>query len=370
MLILRALLLSVFLFTFGCSKEEVAQTAIVPEIAVLKLQKQDISIPAEFVGQTKGAVDAEVRARVEGVLVGIHFKEGKEVKEGDLLYTIDSAPFEAKLAEAKAKLTEAETRLVKANSDLERIRPLAAIKAVSQRDLDGAVAQQGVAKGSVDAAKAVYDSASISLGYTKISAPVSGLIGLTKAKVGELVGKPNSSILTTISQLDPINVRFSITEREYLYFARLKKKQTENEGNATPTELTLVLSDDSIHTHKGTLASVDSQVDPTTGTLTIEASFPNPDKLIRPGQFAKIRAVGETLHDIIAVPKQAMRDIQGIKQVVVVNADNIAEVKNIKTGKEVGDLVEVLEGLSAGDLIVPQMQLRLKSGMKVQAKIQ
>jgi membrane fusion protein (multidrug efflux system) len=357
----------VFMATLvGCGKEGAKQQEVAPEVSVLTLQNKDLSVPREFVGQTKGAVDAEIRARVEGIIQGVHFKEGSEVKEGDLLYSIDPAPIQAKVAEAKAKVAEAETRLAKADADVGRLKPLAAMRAVSQRDLDAAVAQQGVAKSSVDAANAALEAANIELGYTKVTAPIAGLIGLTKAKAGEYVGRPpNPVVLTTISQLDPINVRFSVTERDYLYFSRLRQKSAEDGQKPAPFVLTLELSDGSIHSEKGKVASVDSQIDPTTGTLTVEATFPNPQKLLRAGQFAKIRTVGETVTGVVAVPKKAIRDLQGIKQVAVVTADDTIDVRTIKVGREVGDDVEVTEGLGEGDRIVPEAQARLKTGTKV-----
>lgn len=350
----------------GCGKEGAKQQEALPEVAVLQVEKKDLALPREFVGQTKGAVDAEIRARVEGIIQGVHFKEGSEVKVGDLLYSIDPAPTEAKVAAAKAGVAEAETKLAKADADVGRMKPLAAMRAVSQRDLDTALAQQGVAKSSVDAARASLDAAMIELGYTKITAPIAGLIGLTKAKPGEFVGRaPNPVVLTTISQLDPINVRFSVTEKDYLYFSRLRQKRVDNGETPAPFVLTLELSDGSVHSEKGKVASIDSQVDPATGTLTVEATFPNPNKLIRPGQFAKIRTVGETLSGVVAVPKRAIRDIQGIKQVAVVKDDDTVEVRNIKIGREVGEDVEVTEGLTGGERIVPEAQGRLRSGMKV-----
>lgn len=353
----------------GCGKEDVKQQDSLPEVAVLTVEKKNLELPSEFVGQTKGAVDAEIRARVEGIIQGVHFKEGTEVKEGDLLYSIDPAPIQARVAEAQARVAEAQTKLTKADADVGRMKPLAAMKAVSQRDLDTALAQQGVAQSSVDAAKAALEAANIELGYTKVTAPISGLIGLTKARAGEYVGRPpNPVVLTTISQLDPINVRFSVSEREYLYFSRLRQKNTVNGEKPAPFALTLELSDGSIHPEQGKVASIDSQIDPATGTLAVEATFPNPQKLIRPGQFAKIRTVGETLTGVVAVPKRAIRDIQGVKQIAVVTIDDIIEVRTIKIGREVGEHVEVTEGLSAGERIVPEAQGRLKTGLKVVVK--
>ncbi|MBN8550400.1 MAG: efflux RND transporter periplasmic adaptor subunit [Deltaproteobacteria bacterium] len=359
------LLISLVLLA-SCGKKEQAAENLPPRVPVLKIEPRDISIPMEFVGQTRGAIDAEIRARVEGVIQSVNFKEGAEVKQGDLLYTIDPAPFEAKLAEAKAKLVEAQTKHVRAKSDLGRQKALAATKAASQRDLDAAIAQEGVAQGGVDAATAAVDAAQIELGYTRISAPVSGTIGLTKAKVGEFVGRPpNPVVLNTISQLDPIHVRFGVAEADYLYLSKLNQKRVENGEGRQNFDLTLVLADGSVAPDKGTLISLDSRVDPSTGTILVEASFPNPGKIIRPGQFARIRTIKESMAGVIVVPKMALRDLQGIQQIVVVSPENKAEIRNIKVGQTIGNQVVVTEGLSAGELIVPELQQRLTSGMTV-----
>ncbi len=357
----------------GCGGDKSGETApqTAAEVAVIKVEPRSLSLSAEFVGQTKGAVDADVRARVEGVITKIHFKEGTQIKEGDPLYDIDPKPFEAKVSEAKAKLAEAETRLVKAQSDLKRIRPLAEMQAVSQRDLDGAVAAEGVAQGGVDAAKAGVESAQIELGYTKIMAPVSGLIGLTKARVGEFVGRaPNVVLLNTVSQLDPIHVRFTVTEKDYLYFARLQQKNTDAAGNKPPPRvLELILADGSVHPKTGKVVSVDSQIDPSTGSLAAEAEFPNPGLVIRPGQFAKVRTVKETLENAFVIPKRSVRELQGMMQLLVVGPDQTVALKTVTLGAEVGGDVVVTEGLSAGDLVIADPQGKLQSGTKVTPKI-
>jgi len=359
------------IFINGCGKKDAATSipAAPDEVDVIKLEPQDVPLIAEFVGQTKGAVDADIRARVEGVILAMHFKEGQQVKEGDLLYEIDPKPFEAKLAEAKARLAEAETKLVKAESDLKRIRPLAEMKAVSERDLDTAVAAVGVAKGSVEAAQAGVTSAEIELGYCKVTAPVSGLIGLTKGKVGEFVGKyPNPVVLNTVSDLQSINVRFSINEKDYLYFARLAQKAQEAGEAPAQRELDLVFADNSVHPKKGKVVSVDSQIDPATGSMNVEASFPNPGQIIRPGLFARIRTVKENLKGALVLPKNAVRELQGIMQVLLVAPDNTVSVRGVKLGADLGARVVIAEGLSSGDMVVADAQGRLKSGATIKPR--
>ena len=364
----------IMLLVAACDKKDDGQTkpASAPfEISVAEVEKRDVPRTVEFVGQTKGAVDAEVRARIEGVILSIHFEEGKEVSEGQLLYTIDPAPFEAKMAEAKAKLAEADTRLAKAESDLKRIRPLANMNAVSKRDLDAAIAQDGTARAAVDAAKAAVQSAEIELGYAKVAAPVSGLIGLSKAKVGEFVGRsPNPIVLTTVSKLDPILVRFSVNEKDYLYFARLRQKRKQGGEDQKKRELDLILADDSVHIHKGEIVSAEGQIDATTGSLTVEAAFPNPEKILRPGQFAKIRTVGETVAGVTVIPKRAVKELQGQYRVFVVGKDNVVESRSVKLGGEVGNMQLIESGLSEKERVAVDGFQRLKSGVVVSAKLE
>lgn len=353
----------------GCGGGDKAAAPTALEVSVADVVKQDVSRKFEFVGQTAGAVDAEVRARVDGVLTGLFFEEGKEVKEGQLIYTIDDAPFRASVAGAKAALAEAESRLVKAEADLKRIRPLAEMNAVSKKDLDTAIAQEGVARSGVEAAKAGLESAEIELSYTQIKAPASGIIGLTKAKKGELVGKPpNPIILNTVSNLDPILVRFAVNEKDYLYFARLKQKRIEKGDAPEVRVLELVLADGSVHPQHGAVSSVDSQIDPQTGSLKVEASFPNPNTLVRPGQFAKVKTSGETTAGALLIPKKAIRDLQGQSQVFVVKQDDSVEQRTVVTGLEVADLQVIESGLNEGERVAVDGLQRLKSGMKISPK--
>ena len=350
----------------ACSKEEQVVTPDPIEVRAVKVTNTDVPVGVEFTGQTKGAIDAEIRSRVEGVVTAIHFTEGKEVTEGQLLYSIDPAPYKAKVAEAQGRLAEAETQLVKSRSDLARVRPLAEMKAVSARDLDRAIAQEGADQASVDAAKASLESAQIELGYCEITSPTTGVIGLTKAKVGEFVGRmPNPVVLNTVSKLDPIHVLFSISEKDYLYFMRLRQRQIEAGEDQKKRPLEMVLADGTVYPLKGEVVSLGREVDPTTGTITLEAAFPNPEKLLRPGQFAKIRAIAETLSAAMVVPKRAVVDVQGLKQLYVVKDDGTVEVRNVKIGVASGELQVIEEGLQIGELVVTDGIQRLRSGVKV-----
>ena len=340
-------------------------------VAVLKVQPRDIPIYLDMIGQTFGSVDIPIRARVDGVLEEIHFLEGRDVTKDQLLYVIDPTPFRAKVVEAEGRLAEAETRLAKAASDLERIRPLAEMDAVSKQDLDGAVAQFEAAEGSLQAARAQVEQTEIQLGYTRITAPVSGLIGITQAKVGEYVGRsPNPVVLNVVSQTDPIRVRFSINEREYLRFRREFGDKLRGAETDTPRAngLQLILSDGSIHEHRGHIVSFDAAIDATTGTLTLEADFPNPERIVLPGQFARVRGVLEQRTGALAVPQRAVMETQGIFQLAVVGDDGTVDLRQVQMGPRVDDQWIVESGLDPGERVALEGLQRIRPGVKVVPK--
>jgi membrane fusion protein (multidrug efflux system) len=356
----------VALAAIGCGSKEKAPEVPQLEVAVVDIGKKDVVLSSEFVGRTSGAIDAEVRARVEGVLEEIHFQDGGEVTEGQLLYSIDDAPLLTKVAQAKGALAEALTRQTQADIDLKRIRPLADINAVSKRELDGAIGRKGVADGSVDAAQAQVRAAEIELGYAQIKAPTSGLIGISKFKVGELVGKgPNTSVLNTVSKIEPIHVKFPVSEREYLYFSKLAEQQGPHREKRV---LQLILADGSVHPELGELVSVDRNIDAQTGAITVEASFPNPTKRIRPGMFAKVKTIAETRKDVLVVPKRALKEMQGKYQVFVIGADGSVEPRNVDVGADAGDSRVVESGLNEHERVAVDGIQRLRSGMTVKAK--
>ena len=338
------------------------------QVAVYEAEARDIDLTLDMIGQTLGSVDIPIRARVDGVLEEIHFLQGREVTKDQLLYVIDPRPFEARVVEAQGMLAEAETSLAKAASDLERIRPLAEINAVSQQDLDAAIAQNDAARAGVQAAEARVEQTKIELGYTRISSPVDGLIGITQAKVGEYVGRsPNPVVLNVVSRTDPIRVRFSINEREYLAFARrfAETMRKVDDENPQGQNMQLILSDGSIHEERGEIVNFDSAIDPTTGTLTLEADFPNPGRVILPGQFARVRGVIETRVGVIAVPQRAVIETQGLFQVAVVSDDDVIELRGVEMGPRTPDGWIVESGLEAGERIALEGLQRLRTGVTV-----
>ena len=340
------------------------------EIPVVEVIQRDQPIELEMVGQTLGSVDIPIRARVEGVLESMDFAEGRGVQKGDLLYTIDPQPFEAKVVEAQGYLAEARTALAKGKSDLDRIRPLAEMNAVSQQDLDAAVAQYEAAIGATQAAGAKLEQAEIELSYTRIHSPIDGRIGLSAAKVGEFVGRaPNPVVLNFVSQTDPIRVRFAIDERRYLRFARQLIEMSARGEEQQREGLDLILADGTLHKFRGQVIATDAAVNPTTGTFTLEADFPNPNNLVLAGQFARVRAVVETRKNALLIPQRSINELQGNFRVFVIAQDGSVELRQVQPGPKIAQLQIVESGLNPGEWVALEGVLRLKADMKVVPKL-
>jgi membrane fusion protein (multidrug efflux system) len=360
----------------GCDRSGPGQAAA-PSLRVLVTQSQqrDVPLSIDMVGSTLGTKDVPIRARVEGFLETMEFVEGTFVNEGDLLYTIDPQPFQAKLVEAQSMLAAAQTQLAKAEADLARIKPLAEIKAVSEQDLDAAVATEAATRASVRASEASVELAEIELSYTRLSAPISGLIGLTQAKPGEFVGRdPNPVVLNQVSDINPIRARFSISEREYLIMARTYMAQHHPEDRKQrgmrsdrPRNMILILADGSEHPEKGSVVAASQSVDQETGTYIMEASFPNPTGLILPGQFARVRAPYETLKNVVVIPRKAISELQGLFRVYVVDSAGLVSVREIGLGPNTGDDVVVESGLEKGETVIVEGIQKVRPGMTVEA---
>jgi len=322
---------------------------------VIVTKPEKIPLYLEFVGQVYGAKDIPIRARVEGVVAGIHFEEGSQVKEGDLLYTLESPELEAGVAASLSQVAEAETMLAKAKSDLARIRPLAEMRAVSQSDLDAAVAMQEAAQASVEAARANLKAVRTQLGYTRIYSPITGLIGKTRAKVGEFVGRdPNPVILNVVSQIDTVLVEFFVTEAQYLERMRnwVAVSKEQREQLTRQNQLRLILSDGREYPQPGTFEFIDREIDTATGSIRVQASFPNPDHLLRPGQFVRVKAVDRVIEDGIKIPQRCVMELQGLHSVYVVTPENTVERRDVEVGQKLDRYWLVLNGLEAGEQVV------------------
>jgi membrane fusion protein (multidrug efflux system) len=349
----------------ACSEKEAPPPPAPPDVQVAEVVQKDVPIYIELVGATLGAEDVEIRARVEGYLVSMNFTEGTFVKKGQLLYKIDSQPFEAALDESRANLSTARARVDKTNNDVARLTPLAKQQAVSQQELDNALSSQEAAQAQVAAYDAKVAKAKLDLAYTTITSPIDGLIGTTQKKVGSLIAG-GETLLNIVSQINPILFRCAIAEAEYLRIARRGaggKKSAEK-----PVGAQLILADGSVHPHKGRLESVERAVDPTTGTLTGQFSFPNPEQILRPNQYGRARFVTDLKEEAILVPQLAVQEIQGLYSVMVVKPDATVEQRMVKAGERVGNLWVIDSGLKPGEKVIVEGLQKVKPGVQVSAK--
>jgi membrane fusion protein, multidrug efflux system len=358
--------LAVAALSAACSEPPAPAPPPPPEVLVADVIQRDVPVYLELVGQTQGYQDVEIRARVEGYLTRMTFTEGSLVRQGALLYEIDRLPLEAILAEARAQQATAEAQLAKANNDVARYTPLVAKQAVSQRELDDALALQDAARAQVEAAKASVEKATLDLSYTRITAPISGLVGTTLVKAGNLVGRGESTLLTTISQIDPALFRVGVTEADYLRIARRALDTGRQGGQQTGIQLTL--ADGTVYPHTGKVNVVDRAVDPATGTLGIQLLFPNPELLLRPGQYGRARALLDNKVGALLVPQRAVQELQNLYSVAVVDGSGKVAFKNVKVGPRVDSLWVIEEGVTASDKVVVEGLQRIQDGMTVTAK--
>ena len=360
----------------GCKNQSGLKAATAPpppEVLVEKVIQQDVPIYFEWIGTTEGYVNAQIRPRVQGSLRSREYKEGSLVKVGQLMFTIDPSEYQADLNQAMGDLRRAEANLGKTQLDVARYTPLAKEGAISQQELDNAVQGHQANKASVEAARATVERAELNLSWTKVTAPISGIAGISVAQIGDLVTP--SALLTTISQVDPIKVYYPISEQEYLHFARRIREIEAGRGGA-PTPLELTLADGSVYPQRGTFSLADRQVDLRTGTITVQSLFPNPDNMLRPGQYAKIRVAAETRKGAMLVPQQAVQQLQGSHQIAVVGEDNKVDIRavkvgeqvSVKVGEQVGNMWIITQGLNPGEQIVVSGVQKVKAGMVVNPK--
>jgi len=361
------------IFIFSCGGDEQPQLPP-PAVQVYVTTTTDVPIFREFIGETLGFVTIDIAARVEGYLVGRHFEEGSFVKKGQLLYTIESQPFEENVAEKQSQLAAAKVGLANAQSDLSRIKPLAAENAISQIDLDAAQSKYEASIEAVKAAEANLNAANIQLSYTKIHSPINGIIGKTEASEGDLVGSgPATVVLNTVSDINTILVQFFITESEYLQAARRIISETEKhqagEAKEERNDLQLILSDGSVYGSKGKFDFIDRNVDPTTGAILIQASFPNPNQLLRPGLFARVRAEVDVVKNGILIPQRCVMELQGKFSVLVVGEDNKVENRQVQMGSTVKEFWLIKEGLKPGEKVIYEGLQMVKEGQILNPEI-
>ncbi len=333
-----------------------------PVVQVMEIATTAVPLSTTLIGQLDSPQNVEVRARVEGFVDKMLFTEGTEVRAGDSLFELDKKPFLERLAAANGALAEANAALNKYEKDVARLQPLAAKNAIPQQDLDNAEAAVEVGKAGVVTARARVESAQLDLGYCDIIAPVSGLIGAKQVSIGELVGKGEPTLMTTISTLDPIWFYCNVSEVEYL---RAQEKSKETGRPVEDLPLTLIRPDGSEHPDIGKFVFIDRAVDTKTGTLRVRAEFPNKEKLLRPGMFARVRADLGKRPDTITVPERAIAELQGKTFVWVIGADSKVTQRSVKTGEQVGPDIIIREGLKPGEKIIVEGIHKVREGMPV-----
>lgn len=358
-----AIIAALVLSAAGCKKEEAAP--VVQQVKVTKVIQKTVPIYFEAIGQTRGSVEVEVRARVNGIIESINFEEGKPVTKGQLLATIDPQPYQAALATAKGKFTQAQADYEKAKADVTRYKPLVAANAISREEYETAVSKEAAAAAQVEAAKGAMKTAEIDLGYCKVTAPVGGLIGKTEMKSGNLVS-PDRNLIASISQVNPIHVRINVAEKDYLVFAR-KKAATPKDQQKPRDDIEMVLGDGMLYPQRGKTVFIDRQVDPATGTIMLEVAFPNPDSIVRPGQYARLRSIVDTKENAILVPQKAVQELQATYSVAVVGQDNKVSTKKVDVGEKTGTLWVIKSGVNPGERVVVEGVQKIRDGMTVEA---
>ncbi len=360
---LRTALLALAVAVAGC-EEKAAPVAPPPaEVYIADVVQKDVPIFQEWVGTMDGYINAQIRARVRGYLQQRPYTEGSLVKTGDLLFAIDARPYQAALDQAKGELGRADAALTKSQQDVAPYTPLATEGAISQQELDNAVQATRSNRAAVEAARANVEKAQLNLDWTQLKSPIDGIAGISVANIGDLISE--TSVLTTVSQVDPIKVSFSISEQDYL---RLADRIEVDQPNQRGPNLEMILADGKVHPHRGTASIANREVDVKTGTMTIISLFPNPEYRLRPGQYAKVRATIETRSAALLVPQRSVQEIQGTYQVAVVGADNKVAMRSVKPGPRVGNEWIIDEGLKPGERVVVEGLQKVRDGVVVDPK--
>ena len=348
------------LFVSACKNKE-TKTQVIPEVNVVQAGQQTVPVYVEYVGQTYGQSDIEIKPRVEGWIQSINFKEGSTVQKGQLLYIIQDDELRDRVQASQAQVSQANILLVKAKSDLDRVKPLAEMNALSQRDLDAAQATYDAQKQAVAAAEASLNNANTQLSYSKITAPISGIIGVSKVQVGDYVRNSiGDQSINTISALGGIRVRFSIPENDYINF-----QQKADKANLRHLDVQFILNDGSVFPEIGKLDFANREIDPSTGSLLVQAVVENKTGLLRPGQYVKVRFKSDEITDAVLVPQQAINQMQSVYMAFVVNDSNKINPRPVKTGVRTGPNWVITDGIKPGEKLALIGNAIIKPGMEI-----
>ncbi len=353
------------LLVVGCGK-----TAPPPpppiEVLVAEVVRQDVPVTGDWVGTTDGYINAQIRAKVQGYLLKQGYRDGSTVHAGQLLYQLDPRQYQADLDKAVGDLAQAKANLLRSQQNEAKYRPLLKVGAVSQREYDNTVQDVLGNQAAVEAAQGNVAAAKLNLDWTRITSPIDGVAGITQAQIGDLISP--ATVMTTVSQVDPIKVYFPISEQEYLKFADgIEHFRRTGDASTTPT-LQLILANGDLYAHTGKPSAVNRQVESQTGSIQIESLFDNPDNLLRPGQFARVRAVTESLKNALVVPERAIQEIQGNHQVAVVGPDDTVDIRGVKVGPRYAGLWVITDGVKPGERVVAEGLQKVRTGAKVHAK--
>jgi membrane fusion protein (multidrug efflux system) len=334
------------------------------KVTVVSAARSDVPITGEWVGTLDGYVNAQIQPQANGYLIRQDYREGSQVQEGQVLFEIDPRPFDAALQQAQGQLGQAQAQLALTQINVNRDTPLAEAHAIAQSQLDNEIQQKAQAEAAVKTAEAAVATANLNLGFTKVRSLITGVAGQATTQVGNLVS--TQSVLTSVSQLNPIKVYFSISDSEYLALTeRAGTAGSDLLHGASKIPLTLTLSNGEVYPQKGHVVFVDRQLNSQTGAIRIAASFPNPGNILRPGQFGRVRAATEVLHNAILVPQAAVNEFQGQEQVYTVAANNTVHVNNVTLGPQYSNSWVVTSGLSGGTLVITDNVQKLREGVPV-----
>src|SRR3989454_4151719 len=353
------------LFLAGCSGGKAAPVPPPLVVEVATVVQQDTPIYSEWVATLDGYVNAQIQPRVSGYIIKQNYKEGSVVRKGQVLFEIDPRPFKAALDQAKAQLAQAEAQLGKASLDVERDTPLAQARAIAKSQLDTEIQAKLGAQALVLAAKANVEQAELNMEFTKVTSLVSGIAGIAQVQIGNLVGP--SSVLTSVSQVDPIKAYFTVSEQVFTDFHRRFPTEQSVEEQRKHIRLQLLLADGSVYERSGTVYFADRQVNPATGAIRIAGVFANPNNLLRPGGYGRVRASVKTQSGALLVPQRAVMELQGSHQVAVVGSDNKVSIRPVTVGERVGKLWIVTEGLKPGERVVVEGVMKVRDGVAVRA---
>src|SRR6266487_1977625 len=362
-----ALLISL-VFPTACSRKPPQVAPGVPEVLVTTVTPRDVPRVLERVATLDGFINANINAQVQGYIVSRDYTEGSVLKKGDLLFKIDPRPFEAALAQAKGTLARDKANQAKTDADEKRAMDLFKKKVISDQERDTAIAAAGSSRSNVEADEAAVRQAELNLGYTKITAPIDGLAGFANNQVGDLVGPASTTPLTTVSQIDPIKAIVTVGESAFTDFFSRYPDTVQRDALLKRIDFDLILGDGKVYPKKGKFYALDRNLDPKTGSIHYYVTFPNPDAMLRPGQFGKVRFVPDSVQNALVVPQEAVTELQGNFQVAVVDQDNKVSIRPVKTGARIGGMWQVTEGLKSGDRVVVEGVQKAREGATVTVK--